>query len=135
MHTDGSEFDRLLLDQIADRWSILVLGAICAAGGTLRFNEVRRRIDGIAQKTLTQALRRLERNGILERRLIDTAPPGVEYMVTPLGRSLDKPFAALNAWTMEHADTFTIARLLTDQSKLANSHPWRDRGNLIVMEL
>ena len=61
---DGSEFDRLLLDQIADRWSILVLGAICAAGGTLRFNEVRRRIDGIAQKTLTQALRRLERNGI-----------------------------------------------------------------------
>lgn len=50
MHTDGSEFDRLLLDQIADRWSILVLGAICAAGGTLRFNEVRRRIDGIAQR-------------------------------------------------------------------------------------
>ena len=73
MKPDGSEFDRLLLDQIADRWSILVLGAICAAGGTLRFNEVRRRIDGIAQKTLTQALRRLERNGILERRLIDTA--------------------------------------------------------------
>ena len=66
---NGSEFDRLLLDQIADRRSILVLGAICAAGGTLRFNEVRRRIDGIAQKTLTQALRRLERNGMLERRL------------------------------------------------------------------
>ncbi len=112
---DGSEFDRLLLDQIADRWSILVLGAICAAGGTLRFNEVRRRIDGIAQKTLTQVLRRLERNGILERRLIDTAPPGVEYRVTPLGRSLDKPFAALNAWTMEHAEALRAAQKAFDE--------------------
>ena len=115
MKPDGSEFDRLLLDQIADRWSILVLGAICAAGGTLRFNEVRRRIDGIAQKTLTQALRRLERNGILERRLIDTAPPGVEYMVTPLGRSLDKPFAVLNAWTMEHAEALRAAQKAFDE--------------------
>jgi DNA-binding HxlR family transcriptional regulator len=115
VRNDGSEFDRLLLDQIADRWSILVLGAIWAAGGTLRFNEVRRRIAGIAQKTLTQALRRLERNGILERRLINTAPPGVEYSVTALGRSLDKPFAALNAWTVEHADALRAAQKAFDE--------------------
>jgi DNA-binding HxlR family transcriptional regulator len=75
----------------------------------------RRRIDGIAQKTLTQALRRLERNGILERRLIDTAPPSVEYMVTLLGRSLDKPFAALNAWTMEHAEALRAAQKAFDE--------------------
>jgi DNA-binding HxlR family transcriptional regulator len=109
-----AEFDRLLLDQIADQWEHPRLGAI-ALPEALRFNEVRRLIDGIAQKTLTQALRRLERNGILERRLIDTAPPGVEYMVTPLGRSLDKPFAALNAWTMEHAEALRAAQKAFDE--------------------
>jgi DNA-binding HxlR family transcriptional regulator len=115
MKRDGSDFDRLLLDQIADRWSILVLGSICAAGGSLRFNELRRQVANIAQKTLTQCLRRLERNGIVERRLLDTAPPGVLYEVTPLGRSLDKPFAALNAWTAEHADRVREAQARYDE--------------------
>jgi DNA-binding HxlR family transcriptional regulator len=114
MKPDGSDFDRLLLDQIADRWSILVLGSICAAGGALRFNELRRQVSGVAQKTLTQCLRRLERNGIVDRRLIDSAPPGVEYVVTPLGRTLDKPFAALNAWTAEHADAVRKAHAAFD---------------------
>jgi len=110
MKADGSDFDRLLLDQIADRWSILVLGAICASGGILRFNALRRQVSGVSQKTLTQCVRRLERNGIVERRIIDGAPPGVAYAVTPLGRSLDKPFAALNAWTSTHADAVRKAQ-------------------------
>jgi len=108
------EFDRLLLDQIADRWSILVLGAICGSGGTLRFNAIRRQVDGLAQKTLTQCLRRLERNGIIERRLIDGAPPGVEYRVTDLGRTLDKPFGAMSAWTSEHGDAVRVAQRAFD---------------------
>jgi DNA-binding HxlR family transcriptional regulator len=115
MKTDGSDFDRILLDQIADRWSILVLGAICAAGGSLRFNALKRQVPKIAQKTLTKCLRRLERNGILERRLIDGAPPGVEYLVTQLGRSLDRPFSALNAWTAEHADVVRKAQAAFDK--------------------
>ena len=123
MKPDGSDFDRLLLDQIADRWSILVLGAICGAGGSLRFNELRRRVSNIAQKTLTQCLRRLERNGIVERRLVDSAPPGVEYSVTALGRSLDKPFAALNAWTTEHADTILKAQSIFDERQGVRNHP------------
>lgn len=115
MTPDGRDFDRLLLDQIADRWSILVLGAICEAGGVLRFNALKRKVSNIAQKTLTQCLRRLERNGIVERRLIDSAPPGVEYRVTSLGRSLDKPFAALNAWTADHAEDVRKAQALFDE--------------------
>lgn len=115
MKPDGSDFDRLLLDQIADRWSILVLGAVCAAGGALRFNALKREVPSITQKTLTQCLRRLERNGILERRLIDSAPPGVEYSVTPLGRTLDKPFAALNAWTAQHAAAVRVAQQRFDR--------------------
>jgi DNA-binding HxlR family transcriptional regulator len=115
---DGRDFDRLLLDQIADRWSILVLGAICAAGGGLRFNALKRQIPGMAQKTLTQCLRRLERNGIVERRLIDAAPPGVEYLVTPLGRTLGKPFDALNAWTADYAETVRAAQKSYDARQL-----------------
>jgi DNA-binding HxlR family transcriptional regulator len=114
MKPDGSDFDRLLLDQIADRWSILVLGAICCAGGSLRFNALRREVPGLTQKTLTQCLRRLERNGIVERRLIDSAPPGVEYRVTPLGRTLDEPFAALNAWTAKHGQAVRVAQAAFD---------------------
>jgi hypothetical protein len=59
-------------------------------------------------------VRRLERNGIVERRIIDGAPPGVAYAVTPLGRSLDKPFAALNAWTSTHADAVRKAQRAFD---------------------
>jgi DNA-binding HxlR family transcriptional regulator len=91
-----------------------VLGAICASGGILRFNALRRQVSGVSQKTLTQCVRRLERNGIVERRIIDGAPPGVAYAVTPLGRSLDKPFAALNAWTSTHADAVRKAQRAFD---------------------
>lgn len=62
---------RLLLDQIADKWSVLILAALCQK--PLRFNELKRYLDGITQKALTQALRRLERNGILDRRVIPSS--------------------------------------------------------------
>jgi len=108
-------FDRLLLDQLAERWTILVLGAICDADGRRRFNAIKRDIPGIAQKTLTQCLRRLERNGLVERRIVEAAPIGVEYVITALGRSLDKPFGALQAWTQTHADTVRAAQAAYDQ--------------------
>jgi DNA-binding HxlR family transcriptional regulator len=112
---NGRDFDRLLLDQIADRWTILVLGAICTAERSgMRFNALRREIDGISQKTLTQCLRRLERNGLVERHLIDGAPPGVEYVITVLGHTLDKPFDALNAWTSKHAGAVRAAQAAFD---------------------
>ncbi|QEI07711.1 helix-turn-helix transcriptional regulator [Pigmentiphaga aceris] len=92
---------RLLLDQIADKWSILILGALCQE--PQRFNALKRRLDGITQKALTQSLRRLERSGIVARRVLQTSPVAVEYRVTPLGESLKKPFGALYAWTVEYA--------------------------------
>lgn len=74
---------RLLLDQITDKWSVLILGSLCEK--PLRFNEIRRRLDGITQKALTQSLRRLERSGILARRVIASSQVAVEYSITPLG--------------------------------------------------
>ena len=117
----GRDSDRLLLDQIADRWTILVLRALCNAHGRLRFNALRRAIPGVSQKTLTQCLRRLERNGLVERRLIDGAPPGVEYATTALGDTLEKPFEALKAWTSEHAAAVRSAQAKFDASATAAS--------------
>jgi DNA-binding HxlR family transcriptional regulator len=94
---------RVILDQIADKWSMLVLAVLVPA--PRRFNAIKRRLEGITQRVLTQTLRKLERNGMVRRRVLDGSPPGVEYSLTPLGRSLQKPFAALYAWTLAHIDT------------------------------
>lgn len=91
---------RYLLDQIADKWSVLILAALCQK--PLRFNELKRCLAGITQKALTQALRRLERNGILSRRVIPASQLAVEYSITPLGRTLEDPFRALYLWTINH---------------------------------
>jgi DNA-binding HxlR family transcriptional regulator len=93
---------RVLLDQVADKWTILVLGALCAGGGKARFNAILRDVDGMTQKTLTVCLRKLERNGLIARKVLDTTPIGVEYSTTPLGYTLSKPFKALNDWAEEH---------------------------------
>ena len=106
---------RLLLDQIADKWSVLVIAAL--NDGPMRFNAIRRRFAGITQKALTQTLRRLERNGIVARRVIPSSPVGVEYRITDLGRSLDRPFRALAAWTVDFLPEVEKARLAFDGRK------------------
>ena len=68
----------------------------------MRFNEIKRSVGSISQKTLTQCLRRLDRNGILERRVIAAKPLGVEYSVTALGHSLEKPVGAMYEWAKQH---------------------------------
>jgi DNA-binding HxlR family transcriptional regulator len=69
-----------------------------------RFNDIKRRLEGVTQRVLTQTLRRLERNGMIERRVLATSPVGVEYSLTPLGESLRDPFGRLYDWTVGHAD-------------------------------
>ncbi|WP_347557062.1 helix-turn-helix domain-containing protein [Robbsia sp. KACC 23696] len=104
---------RLMLDQIADKWSMLILAAL--RDGPLRFNAIKRRISGVTQKALTQCLRRLERNGIVERRVVTASPISVEYKITTLGRSLDGPFQALYLWKLEHLSEVEDARARYDK--------------------
>src|SRR6187431_1661182 len=99
---------RLLFDQIADKWSMMILTVL--DGGPLRFNAIKRLLEGVSQKALTQCLRRLERNGLLSRRVIPVSPVAVEYEITPLGRTLQPPFKALYAWTMAHLPEVDRAR-------------------------
>lgn len=99
---------RLVLDQIADKWTVLILGALCP--GALRFSALKRALNGITQASLTHALRRLERNGIIERRVLSTTPIAVEYGISPLGRSLEPLFKAIEAWSCENLGRVAEAR-------------------------
>lgn len=108
---------RAVLDQVADKWSVLVLASLC--DGPQRFNAMRRRINGVTQKALTQCLRRLERNGIVARRVLPGPPVAVEYSITDLGRTLEEPFAALYAWTMEHLPSLEAAQKRYDAREAA----------------
>jgi len=108
------DLSKSLLEQVADKWTILILAALCRNGGKCRFNAIRREVSGLSQKTLTHCLRKLERNGILERRILDTAPIGVEYAMTPLGHTLKAPFEALYEWVELYLPHVEAARTRFD---------------------
>ena len=92
---------RVIPDQIADEWSMMVLAVLQEPR---RFNAVKRRLDGITQRVLTQTLRKLERNGMVTRTVVPGRVLGVEYARTALGHSLQEPFGALFDWTVAHMD-------------------------------
>ncbi len=104
---------RLLLEQVVDKWSVMIVVALTRE--PLRFNTLKRRFEGVTPKVLTQTLRRLERNGMVERHVFPTSPVGVEYRITPLGRTLDAPFKALSDWTVETLPRVERAREEFDQ--------------------
>lgn len=99
---------RALFDQIADKWSMMVLAVL--DDGPQRFNAVRRRLEGVTQKALTQCLRRLERNGLISRQVISLSPVAVQYQITPLGRTLQQPFQAIHKWTLAKLPEVEVAR-------------------------
>jgi len=109
------EVVRPTLDRIADKWTILILTVLCPRPS--RFNAIKRRLDGITHKALADALKRLERNGLVTRTVLPTTPIGVEYAITPLGHSLRQPFEAICAWALENAAAVERASESYDRSK------------------
>jgi DNA-binding HxlR family transcriptional regulator len=99
---------RVLLDEISGKWTILTIAALSRRSA--RFNQLRRTLRGVTQKTLTQVLRRLERSGMISRAVLDTAPISVEYAITPLGRTLAGPFSAIHRWTQSYHGEVEAAR-------------------------
>ncbi len=106
---------RPVLDKIADKWTILILTVLCPRPS--RFNAIKRRLDGITHKALADALKRLERNGLVTRTVLPTSPIGVEYAITPLGHSLREPFEALCAWALANSTAFEAANVAHDRTK------------------
>lgn len=107
-----------ILDQIANKWSVMILSVVCE--NPVRFNQLLRRLEGITHKALTEALRRLERNGLVARRVLPLSPVAVEYSITPLGRTLKDPFDALCIWASRHGQAMTQAQSDYDERRLDN---------------
>lgn len=105
---------RELLGQVLDKWSLSVLSELCER--PCRFNELRRAIPEVSQKSLTNTLRRLERNGIVDRRLLSTRPVAVEYEITPLGKTVRAPIDTLLEWATTNLHDIEAARRQFDDS-------------------
>jgi DNA-binding HxlR family transcriptional regulator len=99
---------RTVLELLANKWVTLTLTFL--TDGPRRFGELRRRLDGITQKSLTQTLRLLERDGLVTRTVYPTVPPRVEYALTPLGESAGELAAHIRLWAEDHADEIVRAR-------------------------
>ena len=107
-HTEANCRGHEMLARIGDKWSVLVVSRLGA--GAMRFNELRRSIGGISQRMLTLTLRGLERDGLVTRTVYPTIPPRVEYQLTELGRTLQKPIQSLAKWAQENRERIQQSR-------------------------
>ncbi len=92
-----------ILNRVGDKWTMQVVVALRVQ--PRRFNDLKRQVGGISQQMLTRTLKTLERDGMVARTVRDTAPPQVDYALTPLGRSLAVPVAALARWALANLET------------------------------
>jgi DNA-binding HxlR family transcriptional regulator len=97
-----------LLQRIGDKWSVLVVQTL--GDGSRRFNELRREIPTVSQRMLTLTLRNLERDGLVSRTVTPSIPPRVDYELTELGRSLQKPICGLVRWSMDNVGAIHLAQ-------------------------
>lgn len=97
-----------VLGRISGRWSLYVIMALMR--GPMRFSQLRRHVEGVSQKMLTQTLRELEEDGIVTRTVTPTIPPRVDYELTAMGRELEGPLDAISAWTQRNGEQVAQAR-------------------------
>ncbi|MEO5759133.1 MAG: helix-turn-helix domain-containing protein [Mesorhizobium sp.] len=105
---------RLLLDHIADKWAALILWRVSVQ--PIRFNQLRREIQGISTKVLSQALKRLERDGLIDRKAFATVPMTVEYSITPLGLTLASKISAISEWAESNIEVVMAAQSRYDSA-------------------
>ncbi|WP_329334270.1 helix-turn-helix transcriptional regulator [Streptomyces sp. NBC_00663] len=103
------------LEHITGRWGALTLGALHE--GSLRFNELRRRVDGVSEKMLSQTLHALERDGLVHREAQPTNPPRVDYELTPLGQEMAKRLLGLIHFLEGRMDDVLDARQRYDETR------------------
>jgi DNA-binding HxlR family transcriptional regulator len=116
LKSDDGRFDvmaaacptRQVIGRVGGKWSLLVLYSLST--GTKRFSRLRSEVEGISQKMLTQTLRALERDGLVDRHAYATIPPKVEYRLTPLGESLEDAIGFVREWAYAHMDEIAASR-------------------------
>jgi DNA-binding HxlR family transcriptional regulator len=107
---------RQILELIGGRWTVLII--LSLSERTMRFGELRDRLDRISPKVLTKTLRNLEHDGIVTREVFAEVPPRVEYSLTELGHTLQQPLEALRDWAVRHVPEVTAARTAEDGDSL-----------------
>jgi DNA-binding HxlR family transcriptional regulator len=112
-HTPANCRAREMLARVGDKWSMYVIHVLSDAG-TLRFNELRSRVDGISQRMLTVTLRGMERDGLVTRKVYPEVPPRVEYALTRLGATLRQLVGGLVEWSGAHLTQVDAARAAYD---------------------
>jgi DNA-binding HxlR family transcriptional regulator len=101
-----------VLDVVGGKWTVLIVPALI--DHPMRFGELKRRLDGITQKSLTQALRQLERDGFVTRTQYPTIPPRVDYGLTPLGRQAEGLLSSIRDWAQDNLAGVVTARTRYD---------------------
>ena len=101
-----------LLWRIGDKWTVLVVQTL--GEGPKRFNELRREIPSVSQRMLTLTHRTLERDGLVNRTVTPSIPPRVDYELTELGQSLQKPICGLATWATENVEAIHQAQARFD---------------------
>ena len=107
---------RDVLDRVGDKWSALVVREL--SSGPHRFGVLRRSIEDISQRMLTETLRHLQRDGFISRKVIPTTPPQVEYALTEMGQSLHFALNGLASWAAQNHDAIRNARSRFDKSAI-----------------
>ena len=102
-----------VLQSVAGKWALMAIGALCEE--PLRFNALRRTIGSVSQKSLTQTLRSLERDGLIRREVIPTVPVSVVYSLTPLGNELAQCSEPLRVWSERSEATILASRQAYDR--------------------
>lgn len=102
-----------LIGRVADKWTMLII-ELLAERGELRFTQIGRALPAISQKMLTQTLRQMEREGLLQRTVHPVVPPKVEYRLTPLGHGLGAAFCGVWLWAETNLAAVEAARARFD---------------------
>jgi DNA-binding HxlR family transcriptional regulator len=110
---------RGVLDLLANKWTALAIGAL--ENGPRRFGELRRKLEGVSQKMLTQTLRELERDGLVSRTVYPVVPLRVDYALTDLGRGVAEPLSSIRRWAEENIAEVELAR--ADYERRAEADP------------
>ncbi|QKQ75085.1 helix-turn-helix domain-containing protein [Nostoc sp. TCL240-02] len=90
------------LKVIGGRWKVLIIRELMT--GVKRFGELQRALPGVTQKMLTQQLREMEQDGIINREIYPQIPPKVEYSLTHLGETLQPILYAMHEWAVQHSN-------------------------------
>lgn len=106
----GAVFDpncrsREVLVHLTGKWNVLLLIALC--DGTMRFAELRRKVNGVSERMLAKSLQQLEAHGLLVRKSYPVVPPHVDYTLTPLGHAAAAHIAGLTDWIEENVHALT----------------------------